>query len=325
MLLPVFNAAATIKAAVDSILNQSMAEFELIIINDGSSDQTADMLTSINDERISTIHFEENKGIVAALNTGIAASSAAYIARMDADDVCAPNRLELQYNYLLAHREIDVLSCLVNHGGDQSSQAGYRFHVDWINSKVSPEEIKAAIYTESPICHPSVMMRKSLFQQFGEYRKGDFPEDYELWLRLMHQGVRFAKIPEVLYTWNDPINRLSRVYKAYSEEAFYEIKVKCLKEVLAKLAARPIYVWGHSKKVLAKAAILTRAGIEIEAYIDIKSTDSQKRKVVFYQKIEDFKKIRVLSLLNVRKGGQEVAEFLSARGLIQNDDYFLLS
>src|SRR5210317_1428375 len=133
VILPFRNASNTLRRAIDSILNQTYKNFELILINDGSEDHPIDILSDYNDPRIKTVHLPTS-GIVFSLNQGIHISRGKFIARMDADDYAYPERLELQYEYLNKHRNIGVVSGLVNYVGDRKKNQGYALYVDWINS-----------------------------------------------------------------------------------------------------------------------------------------------------------------------------------------------
>ena len=162
VILPFRNASGTLRRAIESILNQTFRNFELILINDGSDDHPIDILSDYNDPRIKTIHLPTS-GIVFSLNQGINISRGRYIARMDADDYAYPERLELQYQYLKENRKVGVVSGSINYSGDRNKNLGYALYVDWINSLMTREEIYLNRFVESPICHPSVMIRRKLF------------------------------------------------------------------------------------------------------------------------------------------------------------------
>lgn len=203
--MPVRNAACTLANAVGSILNQTWNDWELIAVDDGSTDASLEMLNAIADPRVKVISTPA-RGIAGALQTGCAAASGAWIARMDADDTMHAERLAAQWEYARRHSELDAVSCLVGYGGEA---AGYEAHIVWINSLRTPEEIALRRFIESPVAHPSVMFRRRLLERHGGYREGDFPEDYELWLRWLKAGVRLGKVPRELLVWNDPpISRL---------------------------------------------------------------------------------------------------------------------
>ena len=239
VVMPVYNAEESVLRALDSLRAQTIAELEIIVVNDGSTDGTMELLHHQHDIMLLD---HSHRGIAAALNDGLTAASGDYIARMDADDLCHPTRMELQAAYLDVYSEIGLVGSRVAFGGNRDKQAGYATYVDWINTLINPDTIALNRFIESPFAHPSVMFRRELFEKYGAYRDGPFPEDYELWLRWMANGVKMAKLEEELLTWNDPPERLSRNDTRYSVDAFYKIKAEYLAMWLRKNRHRPILV-----------------------------------------------------------------------------------
>jgi len=272
VVMPAWNAVATVGAAVASVRAQSTEAWELLVIDDGSTDGTAAEVgrAAGGDPRVRVLR-RGRAGIVAALTGGLAAARAPFIARMDADDLMMPGRLAAQVALLDARPEIGVASCLVEFGGDRAAAQGYAGHVDWINSLLSPDEIARGRFIESPVAHPSVMFRRELIDRHGGYADGDFPEDYELWLRWMDAGVRFAKVPEVLLRWNDPPSRLSRTDPRYGEDAFHGCKCRHLARWLRGHVApdRAILLWGAGRITRRRFAALAEHGVRLAGYIDV--------------------------------------------------------
>jgi glycosyltransferase involved in cell wall biosynthesis len=272
IVLPVFNGATSIGRAVESVRRQTLEEWELIAVDDGSTDGTAEILRQIAkaEPRLRVLALPHG-GIVAALNAGLAAARAPLIARMDADDEAHQERLAEQVALLRTGPHLGVVGCLVEFGGDRVAQAGYALHVDWINRLLTPEEIALNRFVESPFAHPAVIFRRKLIEVHGGYRGGEFPEDYELWLRWLEAGVVMAKVPRVLLKWNDPPQRLSRIDPRYDTKAFYRCKAGFLARWLAKRVApeRNILVWGAGRPTRVRAEHLTAHGVRIAGYIDI--------------------------------------------------------
>src|SRR5690606_5954977 len=204
VVMPARNAADTVARAVRSVLAQTFPDFELLVVDDGSTDETADaaLAAAAGDARLRILD-RGRCGLVAALNAGIDAARGRLIARLDADDEMLPRRLEAQVALLDERPDVGVASGLVEFGGDPRRALGYALHVEWLNSLVEPDDIALNRFIESPVAHPSVMFRRELIERHGGYLDNDEPEDYELWLRLMDAGVRFAKVQEVLLRWND--------------------------------------------------------------------------------------------------------------------------
>lgn len=271
VLLPVRNGAGTLERAIRSIEAQVWREWELLLIDDGSNDATAALAQAAarRDPRVRVL-AQAAAGLVAALARGLSEVRGEFIARMDADDEAHPERLAAQVALLEGDPRLGLASCLVGFGGDRAASAGYGLHVDWINTLVTPAGIALNRFVESPLAHPSVMFRRGLVERHGGYRSGDFPEDYELWLRWLDAGVLMAKVPRELLVWHDPPTRLSRTDARYSPEAFFRVKAEYLARELARAApSRPVWVWGAGRPTRKRAAHLGRHGVAIAGYIDV--------------------------------------------------------
>lgn len=270
VVLPVRNAVATIVRAVESVRRQKLAEWELVVVDDGSTDGTRAWLQQAAraDARIRLV-AQPALGLVPALNAGLAAARGALIARMDADDECHPERLAAQAAFLAARPDLGLVSCLVGFGGDRAANHGYARHVDWLNSVVTPGQIALNRFIESPLAHPSVMFRRELLARHGGYRDGDFPEDYELWLRWLDAGVGMAKLPQELLMWHDAPGRLSRTNPRYAPEAFYRVKAEYLARHLRRAGRAEVWVWGAGRPTRKRAAHLATHGVRIAGYIDV--------------------------------------------------------
>lgn len=273
ILLPVRDGAATLARAIASLRAQTFSDWELLIVDDGSTDDTRTIVAAIaRDDSCIQLLARPREGLVPALNAGLAAVRGEFVARMDADDESLPDRLAEQVAFLRApeNRSIGLAGCLVEFGGDRAASEGYALHVDWINALTTPDAIALNRFVESPLSHPSVMFRRELVEKHGGYRDGDFPEDYELWLRWLDAGVRMAKVPRVLLRWHDPPTRISRIDARYSPEAFFRMKAEWIAREVQRLAPRrPVLVWGAGRPTRKRAAHLERHGVCLSGYIDI--------------------------------------------------------
>lgn len=269
VLMPVRNGVETIEAAIESVISQTFKNWELVIIDDGSTDSCDAIIqaASANDSRIH-IHATPPLGIVNALNIGISHCRSPWIARMDADDLMHHERLTWQISYAEKNPIISVVSGHVIHGGEQS---GFAMYVDWLNSVITTEEIAIKRFIESPVAHPSVMFKRELIKRYGGYRQGDFPEDYELWLRWLDNGVKFGKVPHPVIIWNDSPTRLTRSDLRYLPVKFYEAKLgyvaKWIRENINP--KREVWLWGAGRVTRKRFAPLKDHGIKISGYIDI--------------------------------------------------------
>lgn len=272
VLLPVYNEERFLEQAVESILRQTEPSFELILVDDGSTDGSRVQLERLAaaDRRIKLIH-QPHEGIVAALNRGMREASGRYVARMDADDLAHPERLRLQAGYLDLHPDIGMAGSRVEYLGDAGRNRGLAVFVEWSNSLTESRDIELYRFVESPFVHPSVMFRRELTGRLGSYRDGPFPEDYEMWLRWLEGGVRMAKLEETLLSWRDRPGRLTRTDSRYSVEAFYRTKAPYIYRWLEKHNPRHpgVIVWGSGRTSRQRLRFLTDLGLRVEAYVDI--------------------------------------------------------
>jgi glycosyltransferase involved in cell wall biosynthesis len=266
ILMPVYNAAATLPAALRSVLAQTFREWELVAVNDGSSDASLEILdrAAQKDRRI-RVQTGAHAGIVEALRSASALASAPLLARMDADDVMHPRRLLLQVTRLDSPPHVDVLATRVRSIG--TTGEGMRRYVEWQNGLLSHEDLVTNFFVESPIAHPSVLMRRDLFERAGGYHDPGWAEDFDLWHRMRERGARFEKLPRALLSWRDGERRLTRTHPMYREEKFYAAKFHFFRR--HPLCKSPVAVWGAGPIGRDWTRDLLRAGIEVPHVIDI--------------------------------------------------------
>ncbi|MFP5222497.1 MAG: glycosyltransferase [Acidobacteriota bacterium] len=323
VLLPVRNAADHLSHALGSLRAQTLADHEILAVDDGSDDggRTLALLREHADRDSRIVLLEPGRvGIAHALNLAASRARGRYLARMDADDTCLPDRLLTQARHLDAHPETDVVGCAVHFGGDRDACAGYARHVDWLNGLSTHEDMALGVFRDAPLAHPSVMFRASSFARFGGYRHGSFPEDYELWLRWLQAGARLGRVPQALLTWSDPPGRLSRTDPRYSQDAFHEIKAGYLAGWLARTNPHHphVTVVGAGRVTRRRAEALCRHGVCISAYLDI---DPRKignvihgRPVIHHKDVSSPKEVFVVSYVSTPGAAEQVADFLERRG-----------
>ena len=202
IIMPIYNASLYIHEAIESVLNQTYSNYEFIIIDDGSTDQSNKIIENYHDERI--IHIRSNHDFIASLNLGLKKSSGKYIARMDGDDIMLPTRLEIQVNFMENNPEIAICGSAAEQFGDIIG----KMPVEKDHNK-----LRALMLITNPMIHPSIIMKKS---ELGHhvYSKGyDYAEDYKLWTDLAVQGKRFANIPDVLLRYRTSPKQVSSIHK----------------------------------------------------------------------------------------------------------------
>jgi glycosyltransferase involved in cell wall biosynthesis len=269
VLMPCYNAARTIDEALTSLANQTLNDYELIAVDDGSSDQTLDILNrwAGQDARIQVL-VQPHAGILEALNHGLTSCCAPYVARMDTDDRSHPERLELQVHYLDENPKTAVVGSLVAAFPAGQVRQGFQIYLEWLNALVSDEAIRREIFIESPLAHPSVAFRRELVVKAGGYQEHGWPEDYDLWLRLYCMGAQFAKIPRVLLEWREHPQRLTRTDSRYSLENFLRAKAQYLAR--GPLAGRDgILIWGAGMIGRRLSKHLLRQNCPLVAFVDI--------------------------------------------------------
>lgn len=215
VIMSVYNGAPHVYASVQSILRQSFTDFELLILNDGSTDNSSQILNSLADcdSRIRLIE-RENRGLVASLNELIAAAKSPLLARMDSDDIAMPDRLARQVEFMAANPVIGILGSnthdLDENGFLQSAAETY---------PLSPEDARVGLRSGPPVCHPSVMMRTDLIRSLGGYRAAfRHAEDYDLWLRAS-SVTDITNLPQRLLLYRRSPQQISQKHAAEQAKA----------------------------------------------------------------------------------------------------------
>jgi len=266
VLLPVRDGQETLPACLDSLAAQTFADHEVVAVDDGSSDATPAILAAAAraDSRLRVVRTPP-RGLVAALNTGLAHARGPLLARMDADDLCHPDRLVLQVRGLEADPRCAILGCRVEAG---PVAGGMRDYVAWLNGLLTHEDIVRDLLVESPLVHPSVMMRAEVLRDLGGYRAFDGPEDYDLWLRAHARGWRFGKCREVLLDWRDRPGRLTRADPRYAADRFRDLKLDALGRGPLR-TPRGVVVWGAGPVGKGWARALRGRGHDVSAFVEV--------------------------------------------------------
>ena len=228
--MSVFNGEKFIKEAIDSILTQTYTNFELLIVNDSSTDATLDIITSYDDKRIVLINNIENLGLTKSLNKGMVLSKGKYIARQDADDISHENRLLKQVTYLESNPEVTILgtqSHIINKKGEILSPP-----IGW-KRPVNKNSIRWFCMFDSPFYHSSVMMKRDVIQeQFDGYNENyRTSQDFELWSRVVYK-YDCANLDEKLISFRYHNSSISKNYNSDSIKRMKQIMENAILECL---------------------------------------------------------------------------------------------
>jgi glycosyltransferase involved in cell wall biosynthesis len=220
VVMPAFNAATFLDEAVQSILDQTFRDFEFIIVDDGSTDDTARILQKYTyaDDRVK-VYRQENQGMIAALNRGCRMAQGQFIARMDADDISLPHRLERQLEFLKGHPEIGIVGTRASKIDEEGSIIG-----EW-HLPSNPKVLKWTLFFRVCVIHPTVLMRREILAKSNFYRsEAIYADDWDLWLRAS-AIAEFGNTPEILFK-----------YRVWSKSTSKHLSQECWEAPLKLLA-----------------------------------------------------------------------------------------
>ncbi len=269
VLMPVRNAAATVRAAAVSILRQTERDLALVCVDDGSTDASAEILDALaaRDRRIVVLRGP-GEGIARALNRGLAVCDADLVARMDADDVAHPERLALQRAALAADPSLAAVGSRVRLFPGRIVRAGMRRYAAWLNGLTGPDELRRDLFVEAPLVHPATTIRREALARADGWRDGDFPEDYDLWLRLHAAGGRLANVPRTLLAWREAPSRATRTDPRYALDR--HVALKCRHLAAGPLAGRrEVALWGAGETGKAFADALRGEQIRVALFVEV--------------------------------------------------------
>jgi len=217
IVMPVFNAARYLRQAMDSLFVQSYQDFEVLAINDGSTDGSRRILEYYG-PKVRIFDLPANMGVTRALNHGLLVSRSELIARMDADDVCLPDRLATQVGFLNDNQDVSIAGTWFYSMSEDLSR------VEWDNrTETSTEDVARTMPERCCVGHPTVMMYRRVVETIGGYDESESSrvvEDYELWLRAISRGIKIANVPKHLYLYRNNPNQATRVFAETQKKNF---------------------------------------------------------------------------------------------------------
>ena len=268
VLLPARNAAATLDAALASLRRQTWSDWECVVVDDGSTDATGEVARAAAaiDPRVTMVPTPP-RGLVAALGTGLERCRGEYVARMDADDLMRRDRLGLQVDALDRDPQLAAVGAHVRFFPRAGMSDGLRAYERWLNSVDSPARLRAEAFVESPVAHPTLLIRRSVLAAVG-YRDRGWPEDYDLVLRLLAAGHEIGVLPRRLLGWRDGPGRLTRTHPAYGLDRITACKASFLADGFLAGGERYL-LWGYGGTGRALARALRGHGKHPSHVVDV--------------------------------------------------------
>ncbi|MEI6205194.1 MAG: glycosyltransferase [Desulfuromonadales bacterium] len=269
ILMPVRNEERYLRAALDSLQCQTLTDWELLVVDDGSDDETPRILdfATYRDSRVHVIRRERG-GLVAALNAGLKECQSPLLARMDGDDICHPRRFEIQASYLDAHPDTGLVACNFRHFPRTNLKEGMIAYETWQNTLMDHELIMRDRFIESPFVHPGIMTRRAILEGVNGYEDHGWAEDYDLWLRLAAEGIRFARLPQTLFFWRDHPERATRTMDEYCSNAFRSCKLHYLRQGFLYNVTE-VVIAGAGIEARAWQRLLATEGIRVSCWLDV--------------------------------------------------------
>lgn len=325
VLMPVHNGGEYLAVAVDSILTQSYTSLELILIDDHSTDGAITALDK-SDPRLK-IHHCNGRGVADAFNTGFAHCEGVYVARMDADDISLPQRLQCQLDYLTQNPGVGIAGGCVEIFSESGIQGGLRRYQTWLNSVRTPQQVHLQIFIESPLPNPATMFRRSVLEQLNGYCDPGWPEDYDLYLRADAAGVQMGKPVPVVLRWREHDSRITHTDGRYKREHFMRAKTHFL--VHHRLNKANVVIWGAGPTGVQIHDLIVSEGGQVEGFIEVhpRRIGGRKRGLPVWPIDKCIEPGLAMVLVAVGAAGAraEIAEFMSGNNLTDGEDYLFVA
>lgn len=347
VVMPVRNGGEYLRPAVDSILSQTYNNLELIVVDDHSSDGAVERLRqsdpTLTEPRLKLL-TSKGSGVVDAFNFGFSHSQGSFIARMDADDLALPERLQLQLDYFRSHADVGIVSCCVEFFSTKPILGGLKRYQKWLNGVRTSEQIHRQLFIESPMPNPGAIFRRPVLEQLGGYRKMQWPEDYDLYLRADAAGIRMGKPEQVLLRWREHLQRITHTDSVYTREQFMRAKAHFLVNhrlpALSQssfltattdtpaLEQSPI-IWGAGPTGRLLHDLMVEQGGAISGFIEVhpRRIGGQKRGLPVWpiEKAGQANAPLVLIAVGAAGARKKIAEFMSQHLKIEGTDYLFVA
>lgn len=325
VLMPVYNAMPFLENCLLSIQNQSISDWELIAIDDHSSDQSSALLEQFQskDERIK-VYKNQAKGIIPALRMALHKSTGTYITRMDADDIMATHKLELLRAALLQHGKGKLSTAWVAYFTKHTLGEGYKKYAHWLNSLIDAQNHYKELYRECVIPSPCWMIHREDLINADAFEPNIYPEDYDLCFRFLEQNLGIIGLPNLLHYWRDHGGRTSRNSEVYANNTFLDLKVHYYLRMSYQMN-RPLVVWGAGKKGKYIATLLQNAKVPFHWVCNSPNKIGKHIYGQILKPISFFKELEkpqfILAVANQEEQNQ-IAQQLHANNFESGKDYF---
>ena len=325
ILIPFKNTELYIKECVESIIKQSLDNWEAIFVDDNSSDSSFEIISrySTTDSRIKVVKNKGN-GIIDALRTAYNASSGDFITRMDSDDIMVSERLEHMLSALLCHGKKHISVGKVKYFRADGVSDGYARYEKWINGLTEKGTNYSEIYKECVIPSPCWMIHREDLDACGGFTPNLYPEDYDLTFRFYKAGFACIPCKKVLLHWRDYSNRTSRTHEHYAQNYFLDIKVRYFLE-LDYNSKRPLTIWGAGSKGKTVAQLLIKNSIPFYWICD---NPKKIGKQIYSPRLLNFEYLKELndpqSIVTVANAAAqtEIKSYFKKQNMVSMIDYF---
>ncbi|MEY8348462.1 glycosyltransferase [Bacillus cereus] len=320
----VYNGECYLQECIDSILNQTYKDFEYIIVNDGSTDGTKEILNKIVDDRVTIIHSQKNKGAATSLNIGIETAKGKWIAIQDADDISRPTKLEEQIEYLKQNPNVIGVSSLIKciHGKGSISKSFFKDLEDGYNLRLDKGEFYKKQFCSCSLCHGTVMFSKKAFNKVGKYDPTyTISYDYDLWLRFF-KSMPIGKVSKILYEYRVSSTSLSNTNSQKINEELLMIATKhILNQLYFNIKMKPKIIIIGPETGYSFFGENIKPNFEMKIYDYIKTKEKQKSLQV--TRLVKKGKVDAVLVMNDDQANDWIRR-LTLRGLTINKDLFLI-
>lgn len=325
ILTPFKNTAHYLSECIESIQNQTYSNWELIIVDDSSTDKSFELVNNYakNDPRIK-LFKNSGSGIIEALQFAFKHSKGDYITRMDSDDIMNPNKLEIMLKNLQTHGKHHVAVGLVKYFSSVGINDGYAKYEVWLNNLTKKGANYSEIYKECVIPSPCWMIHRDDLITCDAFNPNDYPEDYDLTFRFYKHCFKCIPCDTVLHLWRDYSSRTSRTHKHYAANHFIDLKLRYFLE-LHYDSSRPLAIWGAGTKGKVIAKFLIDKNIPFEWICD---NPKKIGKHIYDQEMKNFNHLEVLkqpqSIITVanEQAQEEIRAYFKLQNMQSMFDYF---